>query len=68
MLESTGRWNKEKTLAESKGYQALVATDKCVRVTPNINLHILESIYKMVYNSTTTYRTEAGSKMRHGKK
>lgn len=35
MLDSTGSWNKQKTLAKTNRYPALVDTDKCISVTPN---------------------------------
>jgi hypothetical protein len=34
-LDSTGSWNKQKTLAKVKGYQALRPTDTRISVTPN---------------------------------
>jgi hypothetical protein len=40
-LEKTGDSNKQKTLAKSKGYQILVAVDKSISVTVDVNLQIL---------------------------
>jgi len=40
MLESTGGGNKEETLAKTSGYQVLIATDKCIRITPNIKIQV----------------------------
>jgi hypothetical protein len=46
--DSTGSWNKQKTSAEIKGYQALGAIDKCRAVIPNVKVQMLENIYEMV--------------------
>jgi hypothetical protein len=35
MLERTGSWIKQKTLAQTNTYPALVDTDKRISVTPN---------------------------------
>jgi hypothetical protein len=43
-LESTGSWNKQKTLARDKGYRALVAINKCISVTPNTEIQMLRNI------------------------
>jgi hypothetical protein len=48
-MESTGGWNKQKILAKPKEYHAVAAIDKCVSVTLNIKDHMLENIYKMVF-------------------
>jgi hypothetical protein len=48
-LDSTGSWNKQKTLAKMKGYQALKATDKSIAVTPDIKVQMLENVYEMVF-------------------
>jgi hypothetical protein len=37
-LDSTECWNKQKTLAKAKGYQAVVAVDKCISVTADIKV------------------------------
>jgi hypothetical protein len=50
-LDSTGRWNKQKTLAKMKGCQALRVIDKCIAVTPDIKVQMLENIYEMVCES-----------------
>jgi hypothetical protein len=42
-LDSTGSWNKQKTLAKMKGYQALRATDKCIVVTTDIKVQMLKA-------------------------
>jgi hypothetical protein len=47
-LENTGIWNKQKTLATARGYQALVAVDKCMPVTANVKIQMLENIYAAV--------------------
>jgi hypothetical protein len=40
MLESTGGWHKQKILPKTIGYQVLVAIEKCILVTPNINTNV----------------------------
>jgi hypothetical protein len=50
-LDSTGSWNKQKTLAKIKGYQALRAIDKCIAVTPDIKVQMLENIHEIVCES-----------------
>jgi hypothetical protein len=57
-LDSTGSLNKQKTLAKMKSCQALKATDKCIAVTPNIKVQMLENIYKMVCDSKITFGIE----------
>jgi hypothetical protein len=42
MFESIGGWNKHKTLAQSKGYHAPIATDKCISVTSNKRVEFLQ--------------------------
>jgi len=56
--ESAGGWNKLKTLTKTKGYQALIAIDKCVPVTPSINVQMLENMYAMVCKSKIKYKIE----------
>jgi hypothetical protein len=58
MLDSTGSWNKQKTLVKMKGYPSLRAIDKCIVVTPNIKVHMLENIYEMVRESDIMYAIE----------
>jgi hypothetical protein len=57
-LDSTGSWNKQKTLAKMKGYQVLRATDKCIVLAPNIKVQMLENIYEMVCKSKIMYGIE----------
>jgi hypothetical protein len=57
-LDSTGSWNKQKTLAKMKGHQALRATDKCTAVTPDIKVQMLENMYEMVCESKIMYGIE----------
>jgi len=45
MLESIGGWNKHKTPAQSKGYHAFIATDKCISVTPDTRVEFLENTH-----------------------
>jgi hypothetical protein len=47
ILETRKGWNKQKTLAKAKGYQALEATYKFILVTHSIKLQT-ENIYKMI--------------------
>ena len=57
-LDSTGSWNTQKTLAKMKAYQALRATGKCIAVTPDIKVQMLENIYEMVCESKIMYGIE----------
>jgi len=43
MLVRIGSWNKQKTLAKTNSYPALVHTDKCISVTPNN--HTLQTLW-----------------------
>jgi hypothetical protein len=54
-LESTGEWNKQIKLAKTKGYQALIAIDKCISVTPSIMVQMFENVYEMVCESKIMY-------------
>jgi hypothetical protein len=58
ILESTGHWNKQKTLARAQGYQALVAIDQCTSVTPNIKVHTEENIYEIVCVNRKNFKTD----------
>jgi hypothetical protein len=58
ILESTGGWNKQKILAKTKGHQAPVAIDKCISVTTNIKVQILENIHDMECKSEIMYGIE----------
>jgi hypothetical protein len=59
-LYSTGSWNKKETLVKMKGDQALRAIDKCISVTPNIKVQMLENVYEMVCESKIMYGIEMG--------
>jgi hypothetical protein len=39
-------------------YQVLTAIDKCISVTPHINIQMLENIHEMVCESKITYGIE----------
>jgi len=39
--------NKQTKLAKTEGYQAFIATDKCISVTPSIKVQMLENVYEM---------------------
>jgi hypothetical protein len=41
-----------------KHYQALKATDKCIALTPDIKVEMLENIYEMVCESKIVYGIE----------
>jgi hypothetical protein len=41
-----------------KGYHALVGIYKCLSITPNIKVWMLENIYEMVYESRIMYGIE----------
>jgi hypothetical protein len=57
-LDSTGSWNKQKTLVKMKGYQVLSAIDKCIAVTRDIKVQMLENIYEMVCEFKIMYGIE----------
>ena len=48
MFRSTGGWNKQKLLVKTKGYQAVIAIDKCISVTPSVKVQMVENMYEMV--------------------
>jgi hypothetical protein len=50
-LENAGGWKKYKMKQTVKGNQTLVAIDKCLTRTPDMNLNILENIYEMMCES-----------------
>jgi hypothetical protein len=57
-----------KHLVAAKGYHSLLVIDKCVLITSNIKVHILESIYDMICGSEIRYRVEKyGGLMKQGK-
>jgi hypothetical protein len=43
-LDNIGSWNKQKTLAKMKEYQALRVIDKCILITSNIKVQVLENV------------------------
>jgi hypothetical protein len=45
-------------LAKTKGYQALVATDKCTSVTHDMKIKMSENICEMVCESKIVYGIE----------
>jgi hypothetical protein len=57
-LDSIEKWNKQKTLAKMKGYQALRVIDKCIAVTPDIKVQMLETINEMACESKIMYGIE----------
>jgi hypothetical protein len=57
-LESTGGWNKEKTLAKTEGYKAVILTDKCISVTPSVKVQMLGNVYEMVCEAKIMYGVE----------
>jgi hypothetical protein len=56
VFKSTGGCNKQKMMVKTKGYEALIAIDKCLSVTPSVKVHMLENIYEMVCESKIMYR------------
>jgi hypothetical protein len=57
-LESTGGWNKEKTLAKTEGYRAVIPTDKCISVHPSVKVQMLGNVYEMVCEAKIMYGVE----------
>jgi len=56
-LERTGSWIKQKTVAKTSSYPALVDTDKCISVTPNNHtLQILWLQRKFSQNLLQSYK------------
>jgi len=39
-LESTGVWNKGKTLPKTEVYRAVIPTDKCISVTLSVKVQM----------------------------
>ena len=50
-LENTVQWTKWRALAKAKGCQTFVTAGKCLSVTPNVNVHTLQTIHDMVCES-----------------
>lgn len=57
-LESTGGWNKQKTLAKTEVYEAVVPVEKCVPVTRCVKVQMLENVYEVVYETKIVYGFE----------
>jgi hypothetical protein len=57
-LESTGGCNKEKTLAKTEGYRAVIHTDKWISVNPIVKIQMLGSVYEMVCEAKIVYGIE----------
>ena len=47
-LESTGGLNRQETSAKGKAYQAVVAADKCVSITPTVRVNASESVHEIM--------------------
>ena len=58
ILVNTGGWKKQKASVRTKGYQASVASDKCLPVSPNIKVHALKNKYETLCKSRVIYGVE----------
>jgi hypothetical protein len=57
-LESSGGWSKQKAKQKVKGIQYLAAIDKCLTRTPDMEVKLLENVYRMVCESRVMYGVE----------
>lgn len=57
-MEIAGGWNKQKTLAKTEEYKAVIPTDKFISVTPVIKVQMLENTYEMVCEAQIMYGIE----------
>lgn len=58
ILVNTGGWKKQKASVRAKGYHACVASDKCLRISPNIKVHALKNKYEMLCKLKVIYGAE----------
>ena len=64
MFRSTGGGNKQKMLVKTTGREALI--DKCLSVTPNVKVHMLENIHEMVCESKIIQGVTGGTDQTSG--
>jgi len=57
-LVNTGGWKKQKASVRRKSYQARVASDKSLPVSPNIKVHALKNKYETLCKSRVIYGVE----------
>jgi len=57
-LGSTGDCNREKILAKTEGYRAVIPTDKCISVTLSGKVQMLGSVYEMACEAKIMYGIE----------
>jgi len=57
-LVNTGGWKKQKASVRRKSYQARVASDKSLPVSPNIKVHALKNKYETLCKSRAIYGVE----------
>ena len=58
ILVNTGGWKKQKASVRRKSYQARVASDKSLPVSPNIKVHALKNKYETLCKSRVIYGVE----------
>ena len=58
ILVITWGWKKQKASVRTKSYQACVASDKCLPVSPNIRVHVLKNKYETLCKSRVIYDVE----------
>jgi hypothetical protein len=57
-LESTGGWNKEKTLTKTEGYKAVIPTEQSIPVNPSVKVQMLGNVYEIVCEAKIMYGVE----------